>query len=63
MQIRRYKYGTAIASIGREDFENILVPLLPKENTKKIEEEMKQAIKLRKEANSIILKAKSAFDK
>lgn len=49
-QILKYKYGTAIPCIGREDFENILVPILSEKETKLIETRFKKAIELRDEA-------------
>ena len=49
-QILKYKYGTAIPCIGREDFENILVPILSEKETKLIEARIKKAIELRDEA-------------
>ena len=49
-QILKYKYGTAIPCIGREDFENILVPIPTEREINKIEERIKRAIELRDEA-------------
>ena len=49
-QILKYKYGTAIPCIGREDFENILVPIPTDREISKIEERIKKAIQLRDEA-------------
>ena len=49
-QILKYKYGTAIPCIGREDFENILVPILDENELIIIENNIKKAIELRKEA-------------
>lgn len=49
-QILKYKYGTAIPCIGREDFENILVPIPSDREINKIEERIKRAIELRDEA-------------
>lgn len=49
-QVLKYKYGTAIPCIGRDDFENILVPILSADEMNKIESRIKKAIELRKQA-------------
>lgn len=49
-QVLKYKYGTAIPCIGREDFENILVPILSDKEMKLKEARIKKAIELRDEA-------------
>lgn len=49
-QILKYKYGTAIPCISREDFENILVPIPEKSVLMKKENNIKEAIRLREEA-------------
>ena len=49
-QVLKYKYGTAIPCIGRDDFENILVPILPEKEMKLREARIKKAIELRDEA-------------
>lgn len=49
-QMLKYKYGTAISSISKEDFENILVPIPNDDEINKIETRIKKAIKLRDEA-------------
>lgn len=53
-QVLKYKYGTAIPCIGREDFENILVPILPEKEMKLKEARIKKAIELRDEALKLI---------
>lgn len=53
-QVLKYKYGTAIPCIGREDFENILVPIPDENEMKNIETRIKKAIKLREEAFSLM---------
>lgn len=53
-QILKYKYGTAIPCIGREEFENILVPIPDKKEIKKIEDRIKKAISLREEAMNLM---------
>ncbi len=53
-QVLKFKYGTAIPCIGREDFENILVPILEVEETTKIENKIKRAIELRDEAIKLL---------
>lgn len=50
-QILKLRYGSAIPTITKEDFENILVPL-PSDD--KIETQIRHAIELRKQANEII---------
>lgn len=49
-QVLRYKYGTAIPCIGRENFENILVPILSDSEMMLIDKKVKKAFKLRNEA-------------
>lgn len=49
-QVLKYKYGTAIPCIGRDDFENILVPILSDKEMKLRESRIKKAIELREEA-------------
>lgn len=49
-QVLKYKYGTAIPCIGREEFENILVPIPNNDEIKNIETKIEKAIKLREEA-------------
>lgn len=49
-QVLKFKYGTAIPCIGREDFENILVPIPTDREISKIEERIKKAIELRDKA-------------
>lgn len=53
-QVLKYKYGTAIPCIGREEFENILVPIPNTNEIKKIESNIKKAIKLREEAFNLM---------
>ena len=53
-QVLKYKYGTAIPCIGREDFENILVPLPSDKEIKEIESRIKKAISLREEAMNLM---------
>ena len=53
-QVLKYKYGTAIPCIGREDFENILVPLPSDKEIKEIENRIKKAISLREEAMNLM---------
>lgn len=53
-QMLKYKYGTAIPCIGREDFENILVPIPSDEEIKNIENKIKRAIELREEALNLM---------
>lgn len=54
-QVLKYKYGTAIPCIGREDFENILVPIPSNEELTEIENRIKKALELRAESNKLIL--------
>lgn len=49
-QMLKYKYGTAIPCIGREDFEKILVPIPEQNELNQIENNIKRAIELREEA-------------
>ncbi|MBR4027121.1 MAG: N-6 DNA methylase [Lachnospiraceae bacterium] len=49
-QMLKYKYGTAIPCIGRNDFENILVPIPNNEELTIIVDRIKKAIHLREEA-------------
>lgn len=60
-QVKKYKYGTAIATIGKEDFENILVPLVSEEKMTYIENNIKQALNLRNKANEILQETISAL--
>lgn len=53
-QVLKYKYGTAIPCIGREEFENILVPIPDNNEIKKIETKIKKSIKLREEAFNLM---------
>lgn len=53
-QILKYKYGSAIPCIGRTEFENIIVPLLPEKDMKKIEETVKKSFMLREEAIKLL---------
>ena len=53
-QVLKYKYGTAIPCIGREEFENILVPIPDEKEIKKIEDRIKKAISLREEAMNLM---------
>lgn len=53
-QMLKYKYGTAIPCVGREDFENILVPIPSDEEIKNIENKIKRAIELREEALNLM---------
>lgn len=53
-QVLKYKYGTAIPCIGREDFENILVPIPNNNEIKNIETKIEKAIKLREEAFNLM---------
>ena len=53
-QILKFKYGTAIPCIGREDFENILVPIPSDSEIENIEERIKKALKLREEADRLM---------
>lgn len=55
-QVLKYKYGTAIPCVAREDFENILVPILPNEEMKLKESRIKRAIELRNEAFELMQK-------
>lgn len=54
-QVLKYKYGTAIPCIGREDFENILVPIPTSEELTEIENRIKKALELRAESNRLML--------
>lgn len=49
-QMLKYKHGTAIPCVGRDDFEKILVPIPEKELLLKIENNIKKAMELRNEA-------------
>lgn len=49
-QVLKYKYGTAIPCVGRDDFENILVPIPDNNTLKKIENNIKKALELRDQA-------------
>lgn len=49
-QMLKYKYGTAIPCVGRDDFEKILVPIPEEEELLRIESNIKKAIELRNEA-------------
>ncbi|MCH5267715.1 MAG: N-6 DNA methylase [Lachnospiraceae bacterium] len=49
-QMLKYKYGTAIPCVGREDFEKILVPIPEEQELVRIENNIKRAIELRNEA-------------
>lgn len=53
-QMLKYKYGTAIPCIGREDFENLLVPIPNENEIEKIESRIKKAISLREEAINLM---------
>ena len=53
-QILKYKYGTAIPCIGREDFENILVPIPSDEEILRTENKIKRALELREEAFNLL---------
>lgn len=53
-QILKYKYGTAIPCISREDFENILIEIPEQSKLIEIEEKIKKAIALRKEAITLL---------
>ncbi len=49
-QMLKYKYGTAIPCVGREDFERILVPIPEEKELRFIENNIMRAIELRNEA-------------
>lgn len=53
-QILKYKYGTAIPCISREDFENILIEIPEESKLLEIEKKIKKAIALRKEAIELL---------
>lgn len=53
-QVLKYKYGTAIPCIGREELENILVPIPDEKEIKIIEDRIKKAISLREEAMNLM---------
>lgn len=53
-QVLKYKYGTAIPCIGREEFENILVPIPNNDEIENIETKIEKAIKLREEAFNLM---------
>lgn len=53
-QMSKYKYGTAIPCISREDFENILVEIPDKKELQSIENKIKKAIELRAEASLLL---------
>ena len=50
VQIQKYKYGTAIPCINREDFENILVPIYPESDINDINKRIEKALNLREQA-------------
>ncbi len=54
MQVLRYKYGSAIPSIGREDFEKIIVPIPSEAKVKQIECNIKRFYELREEALNLL---------
>lgn len=53
-QVLKYKYGTAIPCIGKEDFENILVPIPDNTTIEKIENRVKKSLELREEAMKLM---------
>lgn len=53
-QVLKYKYGTAIPCIGKEDFENILVPIPDDATIEKIENRVKKSLELREEAMKLM---------
>ncbi len=54
VQVRKYRYGTAIPTIAREDFLSIIVPDYGEEKTKKITENMEKAFKLKEEVKLLL---------
>lgn len=52
-QMLKYKYGTAIPCVSREDFENILIAIPNENELKDIENKIKKAIELRQEAMNL----------
>lgn len=53
-QVLKYKYGTAIPCISREHFENILIELPEKSKIDSIERDIKRALQLREEAQTLM---------
>lgn len=53
-QVLKYKYGTAIPCISKEDLGNILIPLPSFERMNEIETRMQKAYALREEANRLL---------
>lgn len=53
-QMSKIKYGTAIPAVTRDDFENLLVPIPNDIEINKIENRIKKAYELRKEANELL---------
>lgn len=53
-QILKYKYGTAIPTVSREDFLNIIVPDYSEEFKEKIIKNTEKAFKLKEEANKLL---------
>ncbi|MBP3546765.1 MAG: N-6 DNA methylase [Alphaproteobacteria bacterium] len=53
-QVLKYKYGTAIPCISKEDLGNVVVPIPDDEKMREIENRIKRAYNLRKEANELL---------
>jgi len=54
IQIQKYRYGTAIPCIAREDFENILVPIYSKKEIEDIHARIQKALDLREQALALM---------
>lgn len=54
VQVRKYRYGTAIPSIAREDFLDIIVPNYSKEKADRITQNMEKAFKLKEEVKLLL---------
>ena len=54
VQVRKYRYGTAIPTIAREDFLDIIVPNYSKEKADRITKNMEKAFKLKEEVKLLL---------
>ena len=54
--------GTIMTAVSRRDFENIMIPTIPKERQRKISNLVARSFELRRESNRLIQEATSGVE-